>query len=117
MAQVLQSNTSLKYLDISIDYAVMRYSLKSITKFVEIVTAPESKSQLKLLIFGPYKENEDIADLFLFYRLTLMAVLRGHKLAVLPVSLDTKHNKLHSSLTEQHSKADRMPDLLLYGKK
>ena len=57
MAQVLQSNTSLTDLAA---YRMIRYTFKSLTKFVEIVTAPESKSRLELLVFGQHRENKDI---------------------------------------------------------
>ena len=47
-AQALQSNTSLTELRIESHFK-MSYSFKSLTKFVEIATAPESKSQLEVL--------------------------------------------------------------------
>ena len=90
----------------------MRYTFKSLTKFVEIVTAPESKSQLELLVFGQREENEDIVSLS--KQLTHMAASRGHKLVVQPAYFDSE---LGSLAMKQHLKADRMPDSLLYGKK
>ena len=114
MAQVLQSNTSLTELHMESDF-MMTYSLESLTKFVEIVTAPESKSRLELFLFGLHEKNEDI--ILLSYQLTLMAELRGRKLQVHPLCLYTEYSELFSSVREQHSKADRMPDSLLYGKR
>ena len=111
MAQVLQSNTSLKGLHMESDFK-MSYTFESLIKFVKIVTAPESKSQLELLKFGQHKENKDIV--LLSNQLTLMAASRGHKLKVHPFCLDTE---LYSLIMEQYLKADRMPDSLLYGKK
>ena len=54
----------------------------SLTKFVEIFTAFESKSQLEFLVLGQYtcKENKDIV--LLSDQLTLLAASRGHKLVV-----------------------------------
>ena len=114
MAQVLQSNTSLTDLHIESSSA-MRYTFKSLIKFVETVTAPESKSRLELLVFGPDKERKDIV--LLSKQLTHMAASRGHKLVVYPVCLNTEYKEFHDSLAEQHLKAGRMPDLLLYGNK
>ena len=113
MAQVLQSNTSLTVLNI--DSNSVEYTFESLIKFVEIVTAPESKSQLKLLVFGEYQENKDIV--LLSYQLTHMAASRGHKLVVQPVYLDTEFCELYSSGLLQKVKANKIPDLLLYGKK
>ena len=112
MARVLQSNTSLIHLNIESDF-MMRYSFKSLIKFVEIVTAPESKSQLNLLVFGQYEENKDIV--LLSYQLTHLAASRGHKLVVQPVCLRTEYIGLRNLLRGQLIKADRMPDSLLYG--
>ena len=114
MAQVLQSNTNLAELHME-SYFEVRYSFKSLTKFVEIVTAPESKSQLELLLFGPYKENKDIV--LLSDQLTNMAASRGHKLELIPVCLYSEFSELYSSYKEQSLKAGRMPSSLLYGKK
>ena len=111
MAQVLQSNTSLIKLHMESDFE-MSYTFESLTKFVEIVTAPESKSRLEFLKFGQHKENKDIT--LLSYQLTHMAASRGHKLEVHPFCLDTE---LYSLIMEQYSKADRMPDSLLYAPK
>ena len=114
MAHVLRSNTSLLDLRIKSE-SMMVYSLESLTKFVKIVTAPESKSQLKLLLFGPHKEIEDIISLS--SRLTDMAASRGHELVVHPVCLETAYIESYSSGLEQTFKADRMSDSLLCGKK
>ena len=114
MAQVLQSNSSLTDLCIE-SSSMMMYSFESLTKFIEIVTAPESKSRLQLLLFGGYDEIKDIV--LLSYQLTRMATSRGHKLAVQPVYLNTEFIELYSSSMEQRSIAHRMPDSLLYGKK
>ena len=113
MAQVLQSNTSLIQLSIESSYT-MTYSLESLTEFVKIVTAPKSKSQLEMIIFGQMEENEEIVSLS--KQLTRMAVSRGHKLVVQPVC-STELSGLYSLVTEQYSKAGRMPDSLLYGNK
>ena len=114
MAQVLQSNTSLTQLNIESSY-MMTYSLESIAKFVEIVTAPESKSQLENLVFGQMKESKDIV--LLSNQLTHMAASCGHKLIVQPVCLYSELCGLYSLATEQYSEAGRMPDSLLYGNK
>ena len=113
MVQVLQSNSSLTDLHIE-SSSMMTYSLESLTKFVEIVTAPESESRLQLLLFGGYDEIKDIV--LLSYQLTRMATSRGHKLVVQPVYLNTEFIELYSSSMEQHLIARRMPDSLLYGK-
>ena len=115
MARVLQSNTSL-IIELHIESdSKMMYNLESLTKFVEIVTAPESKSRLERLLFGQYKKNKDIA--WLSCQLTLMAVSCGHKLLVEPAYLDTELSEMSSLGREQGLKASRMPDSLLYGKK
>ena len=116
MAQVLQSNSSLTDLRIE-SSSVMTYSLESLAKFVEIVTAPESKSRLELLIFGGYDEIKDIV--LLSYQLTCMATSHGHKLVVQPVYLNTEFIELYtcSSSMEQRLIAHRIPDSLLHGKK
>ena len=114
MAQVLQSNTSLSYLHIK-SHSAMRYNLESLIKFVEIVTAPESKSRLEVLVFGEYKEDK--AAVMLSYLLKLMAALHGHKLAVVPICLDTDLLELYSLGREQILMANRMSHSLLYGKK
>ena len=114
MAQVLQSNTSLIQLRIE-SLSVIRYTLESLTKFVEIVTAPESKSQLELLVHGPFKGSKDIV--LLSYQLTCMAASRGHKLVVQPAFLNTVYSEVCCSMIKQYSKTDKIPDLLLYGKK
>ena len=115
MAQVLQSNTSITELHIESDFE-MTYSFESLTKFVEIVTAPESKSQLELLFFGQFKETKGIV--LLSYQLTLMAISRGHKLVVQPLCLYSELKEFNSSILEQYRiKASKMPDSLLYGKK
>ena len=113
-AQVLQSNTSLTELSIESHFK-MTYSFKSLTKFVEIVTAPESKSQLEVLNFGEHKENQDTVSLS--YQLTHMAASRGHKLVVQPLCLNNKCSELLSSSMEQQLKACRMPSSLLFEKK
>ena len=117
MAQILQSNTSLIQLRIE-SPSVMRYSLESITKFVEIVTAPESKSRLELLAFGQYKVNIQIGLEIglLSYRLTCMAASRGNKLVLQPVFFDAELSELYISMLKQNLKAGRMSDSLLYGK-
>ena len=109
MAQVLQSNTSLVQLHMESNFE-MRFTFESLIKFVEIVTAPESKSRLKLLFWGQIKENEDI--ILLSYGLTHLAVSHGHKLVVHPVCLNTKYTDLGR---KQFFEAGRMPDSLLYG--
>ena len=109
MAHVLQSNTSLT--ELNIKSSVTNYSNESLTQFVEIVTAPESKSRLEKLVFGRLEENKDMASLSL--NLTRMADSRGHKLEA--CFLDTQFSELLSSALEQTSKASRMPDSLLYG--
>ena len=113
MAWVLQSNTSLIALSIE-SSSTMTYSLESLTEFVKIVTAPKSKSRLEMLIFGQMEENEEIVSLS--KQLTHMAASRGHKLVVQPVC-STELSELYSLVTEQYSKAGRMPDSLLYGNK
>ena len=92
----------------------MRYTFKSLTKFVEIVTAPESKSRLQLLLFGESKENKAI--FLLSKQLTLMATSRGHNLVVKSPCLAPEFKEFNSSISEQYLKAGRMPDSLLYGK-
>ena len=82
--------------------------------FVKIVTAPKSKSQLEMIIFGQMEENEEIVSLS--KQLTRTAVSRGHKLVVQPVC-STELSGLYSLVMEQYSKAGRMPDSLLYGNK
>ena len=114
MAQVLLSNSSLTDLRIE-SSSMMTYSFESLTKFIEIVTAPESKSRLQLLLFGGYDEIKDIV--LLSYQLTCMATSHGHKLAVQPVYLNTEFIELYSSSMEQRLIARRMPDSLLYRKK
>ena len=80
MAPVLQSNTSLKHLRIFSAYSQSRtYSKESLVKFVQIVTAPESKSQLEDVVFGHRSDNEDIATR-LPAELTNMASSRSHSL-------------------------------------
>ena len=112
MAQVLQSNTSITELHIESDFK-MTYSFESLAKFVKIVTAPESKSQLELLFFGQFKETKGIV--LLSYQLTLMAVSRGHKLVVQPLCLYPELKEFNSSISKQyHIKASKMPDSLLY---
>ena len=111
MAWVLQSNTSLTKLCIKSTSLEMRYTLDSLAKFVEIVTAPESKSRLEMLVFGQYEENK--ANILLSCQLTQMAASRGHKLVVRPACFNCE---LYSSLAEQFSKAGKMPDSLLCGK-
>ena len=91
----------------------MTYSLKSLVKFVGIVTAPESKSQVELLVL--YEERKDIV--LLSNQLTHMAASHGHKLVVRPVWLYSEFKEFISSVFEQYRKADRMHDSLLYGKK
>ena len=113
MAQVLQSNTTLLQLHIDSDYIMTRYTLESLAKFVEIVTAPESKSRLEMLAFGELKESEDIV--LLSSQLTHMALSRGHNLLVHPICSANELTELHSLLVEQVLKASRMPDSLLYG--
>ena len=112
MAQVLQSNTSLTHLCID-SSSKMRYTFDSLIKFVEIVTAPESKSRLELLNFGEYKKNNGSIIVWLSYKLSLMAASRGHKLVVRPACLDTD---IFSLGMEQRIKAESMPDWLVYGK-
>ena len=107
MARVLQSNTSLTELRMESTILEMRYTLDSLTKFVEIVTAPESKSQLELLVFG----QENKANILLSCQLTQMAASHGHKLVVRPGSFE-----MISSVDELFSMADKMPHSLLYGK-
>ena len=114
MAHVLQSNASLTRLYTE-SSSMIRYNFESLIKFVEIVTAPESKSQLEVLDVGQYKENKEIASLS--DQLTLMAESRGHKLVVLPMYLATEYSEWRSSVMEQNLKAERMRDSLLYGKK
>ena len=113
MAQVLQSNTSLIELHME-SYFKMEYTFESLIEFVEIVTAPESKSRLEFLLFGLLKENKDIV--LLSYQLTHMAESRGHMLVVQPVCSYTVHSERGSSFKEQRLKANTMPDWLLYGK-
>ena len=49
---ILQSNTSLKYLDIENDspYKHCFYSFESLCEFIKVITAPESRSQLRSLV-------------------------------------------------------------------
>ena len=91
MARVLQSNTSLIQLNIESHFET-RYTFKSLIKFVEIVTAPESKSQLELLFWGQIEENKDIISLS--YQLTHLAASHGHKLVVQPVCLLAEYTEL-----------------------
>ena len=80
MAPVLQSNTSLTHINIFLVISQSRkYSKESLIKFVEIVTAPESKSQLEDVIFGHPSDNKDIATR-LSAELTNLALSRGHSL-------------------------------------
>ena len=60
MAPVLQSNTSLTNLNIFSAYSSRKYSKESLLKFVKIVTAPESRSQLEEITVGHSSDNEDI---------------------------------------------------------
>ena len=91
----------------------MRYTFKSLTKFVEIVTAPESKSQLEVLFWGQPKEIKDIVSLS--NQLTHMAESRGHKLVVRPACLNTECNEIRDLDRKQQLEAVRMPKPLLYG--
>ena len=92
---------------------MMTYSFESLTKFVEIVTAPESKSQLKWLIFGQIKQSKDIT--LLSNQLTHLAALRGHKLVVQPACMLPEYTEFYDLGKRQHLEAGRMPDSLLYG--
>ena len=116
MAQVLQSNTSLTYLDISSNFTRKdKYSDESLTKFVEIVTAPESKSRLKNLLFGDLQDDKDAATKLL-RELTSIIASRGHSLKVESVCRSEPHS-IGVNLGQQvMSRAKETPDLLLYGK-
>ena len=82
MAPVLQSNTSLTQLDIySVISQDFMYSNESLVKFVEIVTAPESKSRLEKIIVGHRSDNGDTVAR-LPAELTNMAMSRGHSLKI-----------------------------------
>ena len=115
MARVLQSNTSLTQLYIESKFE-MRYTFESLTKFVEIVTAPESRSQLELLEFGKYYKENNNNIVLLSNQLTHMAASRGHKLVVQPAFLNTKYSEWFGLGMDQGLKANAMPDWLLYGK-
>ena len=114
MTQVLQSNTSLLQLCIKSPFA-MRYTFESLTKFVEIVTAPESKSQLELFSFGHSTEDKDTVTR-LSSELTSIAASRGHPLKVLPMHESLKSGETLGLTPEQVMKAQAIPDSLLYGK-
>ena len=109
------SGIAVKHKSNRAEYWITFQDDKSLTKFVEIVTAPKSKSQLEVLNFGEYKENQDTVSLS--YQLTHMAASRGHKLMVQPLCLNTRYSELLSSSMEQQLKACRMPSSLLFGKK
>ena len=115
MAQVLQSNTSLTILNIGTGSVMRKYTFEALTKFIEIVTSPESKSRLEVLVIGDHNENKAMDSLS--YKLTQIAASHGHKLVVQPVFSQTEFSKLVSLAREQHLKADGIPDSLLYGKK
>ena len=82
MAPVLQSNTSLTHLEIfSVVSQDFRNSKESLIKFVEIITAPKSKSRLEEIIVGHRLDNEDIVTR-LPAELANMALSRGHSLKI-----------------------------------
>ena len=112
-ARILQSNTSLKQLDIE-STSTPKYTPESVIEFVKIVTAPDSKSQLQLLVFDQYKENEAVT--LFSYQLTFMAKSRGRNLVVQPAYMNTECSELQSSEREKILKACEMHDSLLSGK-
>ena len=82
IAPVLQSNTSLTHLRIfSVVSRSCTYSKESLIKFVKIVTAPESKSQLEDIIVGHCSDNKDTVAR-LPAELTNMALSRGRSLKI-----------------------------------
>ena len=112
-ARILQSNTSLKQLDIE-STSTPKYTPESVIEFVKIVTAPDSKSQLQLLVFDQYKENEAVT--LFSYELIFMAKSRGRNLVVQPAYMNTEYSELQSSEREKILKACEMHDSLLSGK-
>ena len=84
MAPVLQSNTSLTRLEIfsaHAQYSMYRCSNESLIKFVKMITAPESKSQLEAITVGHTSDKGDTVTR-LPAELTNMALSRGHSLKI-----------------------------------
>ena len=57
IAPLLQSNTNLERLDIEYFFLLKTYTFKSLCEFIKVITAPESRSQLRTLVA---KHAEDI---------------------------------------------------------
>ena len=110
---ILQSNTSLIFLDIETELTYMHkrcfYSLDSLCKFIKVITAPESRSQLRILVT---EYAEDIyANKELMTTVNKFVERRGY-----PLTFYSRKHQGKSKVLKSLNKLQSLPESLITGR-
>ena len=108
---ILQSNTSLKYLKIESHPFVVHcfYSFESLCEFIKVITAPESRSQLRILVT---EYAEDIyANKELMTTVNKFEERRGYTL-----TFSTENQQMERTLMMCLNNLQSLPESLITGR-
>ena len=108
---ILQSNTSLKVLNIASNpfYKRCFYSFESLCEFIKVITAPESRSQLRILVT---EYSEDIyANKELMTTVNKFGERRGY-----PLNFSTNNPQKERELAMGWKNLQSLPESLVTGR-
>ena len=107
---ILQSNTSLKLLDIS-SFFPINYSFKSLCEFIAMITAPESKSQLRFL-----STNTEYVEHIYANKELMTVVNKFCKHRGFPITFSTVHQQCNREATMGFKNLLTLPKSLITGR-